>query len=394
MALRTPGSSRDRLLYEVAAELTSTLDLDEVLGRLMDRVIELMQAARGFVVLLNADNSLQVRISRGETDEDKKQEFLGSRTVIEQVVAERRAVLTSDAGQDDRFKGQKSVILHNLRSIIAVPLTVKDKVIGALYVDNPFRAGMFEEVDKEFVQAIADLAAIAIDNARLYTELKNNYEHAEHLRRTFERYVNKQVTDWVLADPNRDKVFLPGQRLRVTMLASDIAGFSTLSQELEAEELVEFLNGYFKRMVDIVIEHGGNVDKFQGDGLLVAFGAPVPMEDSAKRAVDAAVDMVRAVDEMNVERARLNESPIAIGIGLDTGYVVAGNVGSERRLEYTLIGVPVNNAAFLSKQRPASVLMSQSTFKAVAGTQAVEVEAREPIVLKGGHREVPIYAVK
>jgi adenylate cyclase len=394
MALRTPGSSRDRLLYEVAAELTSSLDLDEVLGRLMDRVIELMQAARGFVVLLNADNSLQVRISRGETDEDKKQEFLGSRTVIEQVVAERRAVLTSDAGQDDRFKGQKSVILHNLRSIIAVPLTVKDKVIGALYVDNPFRAGMFEEVDKEFVQAIADLAAIAIDNARLYTELKNNYEHAEHLRRTFERYVNKQVTDWVLADPNRDKVFLPGQRLRVTMLASDIAGFSTLSQELEAEELVEFLNGYFKRMVDIVIEHGGNVDKFQGDGLLVAFGAPVPMEDSAKRAVDAAVDMVRAVDEMNVERARLNESPIAIGIGLDTGYVVAGNVGSERRLEYTLIGVPVNNAAFLSKQRPASVLMSQSTFKAVAGTQAVEVEAREPIVLKGGHREVPIYAVK
>jgi len=198
----------------------------------------------------------------------------------------------------------------------------------------------------------------------------------------------------VLADPNRDKVFLPGQRLRVTMLASDIAGFSTLSQELEAEELVEFLNGYFKRMVDIVIEHGGNVDKFQGDGLLVAFGAPVPMEDSAKRAVDAAVDMVRAVDEMNVERARLNESPIAIGIGLDTGYVVAGNVGSERRLEYTLIGVPVNNAAFLSKQRPASILMSQSTFKAVAGTQAVEVEAREPIVLKGGHREVPIYAVR
>jgi len=395
MALRTPGSSRDRLLYEVAAELTSSLDLDEVLGRLMDRVIELMHAARGFVVLLSAENSsLQVRISRGETDEDKKQEFLGSRTVIEQVVAERRAVLTSDAGQDDRFKGQKSVILHNLRSVIAVPLTVKDKVIGALYVDNPFRAGMFEEADKEFLQAIADLAAIAIDNARLYTELKNNYEHAEHLRRTFERYVNKQVTDWVLADPNRDKVFLPGQRLRVTMLASDIAGFSTLSQELEAEELVEFLNGYFKRMVDIVIEHGGNVDKFQGDGLLVAFGAPVPMEDSAKRAVDAAVDMVRAVDEMNVERARLNESPIAIGIGLDTGYVVAGNVGSERRLEYTLIGVPVNNAAFLSKQRPASILMSQSTFKAVAGTQAVEVEAREPIVLKGGHREVPIYAVR
>ena len=393
MAVRSPDPSRDRLLYQVAAELTSSLDLDEVLGRLMDRVIELMQAARGFVVLYSADsNTLQVRISRGESEEDRKREFLGSRTVIEQVFAEKRAVLTDDAGQDTRFRSQQSVIMQSLRSIIAVPLIVKDAVIGALYVDNPFRAGMFEESDKEFLQAIADLAAIAIDNARLYTELKTNYEHAEFLRRTFERYVNKQVTDWVLADPNRDQVFLPGQRLRVTMLASDIASFSTLSQELEAEALVGFLNDYFSRMVDIVIAHGGNVDKFQGDGLLVAFGAPVPMEDSASRAVAAATDMVRAVNEINAARAKLKESPISVGIGLDTGFVVAGNVGSERRLEYTLIGVPVNNAVFLSKQRPASILMSQATYKALNGS--LGVEAREPIVLKGGHKEVPIYAVK
>src|SRR2546423_1397661 len=130
-----PGLSRDRLLYEVAAELTSSLDLDEVLGRLMDRVIELMRAARGFVVLHNAEtNSLQVRISRGESEEDRQTEFLGSRTVIEQVFAEKRAVLTNDAGQDTRFRTQRSVIMHSLRSIIAVPLTVKGDVIGALYV--------------------------------------------------------------------------------------------------------------------------------------------------------------------------------------------------------------------------------------------------------------------
>lgn len=381
-----PAVSRDRLLYQVAAELTSSLDLDEVLARVMDRVIELMHASRGFAVLVDRRGRLTVRVSGGEPDDgsDATKEFPGSRTVVEQVMAEGRPVLTTDASLDSRFKKQQSVILHNLRSILAVPLNVRGKTIGAVYVDNPFRAGLFQEEDKEFLQAIADLAAIAIDNAI-------TYQHAEHMRRTFERYVNKSVTDWVLADPNRDRVFLPGQRLRVTMLASDIAGFSTLSRELEAEEVVDFLNHYFSRMVDIAIEHGGNVDKFQGDGMLVAFGAPEPMQDSALRAVETARAMVEEIAAMNRERRRVGDLHIEVGFGLDTGYVVAGNVGSERRLDYTLIGVPVNNASFLSKQRPAAVLMSQNTFRALNGD--AEVAPREPIVLKGATKQVPIYAL-
>ena len=93
------------------------------------------------------------------------------------------------------------------------------------------------------------------------------------------------------------------QRLRVTMLNSDIAGFSSLSQEMEAEELVDFLNNYFRRMVDIVLEHGGNVDKFQGDGILVVFGAPEPLDDSAERAVKAARAMVRALQDEATQSA-------------------------------------------------------------------------------------------
>jgi len=367
---------RDRLLYQVAAELTSSLDLDEVLGRVMDRVIELMHASRGFVVLVNREGSMEVRSARGEADEEKSKEFLGSRSVIEEVVRDGKPVLSTDASLDERFKGQQSVILQNLRSIIAVPLNVRGKTIGAVYVDNPFRAGIFEESDKEFLQAIADLAAISIDNAI-------TYQHAEHLRRVFERYVNKSVTDWVLADPNRDRVFLPGERLRVTMLASDIAGFSTLSQELEAEELVDFLNHYFSKMVDIVLEHGGNVDKFQGDGLLVAFGAPVAMDDSAERAVAAARDMLKEIWKMNQERLRVGDSPFEVGIGLDTGYVVAGNVGSERRLEYTLIGVPVNNAATLPPRSRSSLsFMSRSVARLDAATANPSVRTGTPRFLK------------
>ena len=187
---------RDHLLYELARDLSSSLELNVVLRKVMDRVITLMKASRGFIVLVDPrDGSLSVQESSGEADPEKTRQFLGSRTVIEHVVRSGQAVVSTDASLDDRFKGQQSVIMQNLRSIIAVPLMTKGKVIGAVYVDSPFRAAIFEEKDKEFLQAISDLAAIAIDNAR-------QYEHSEFLRHLFEAHVNKQVTDYVLAGPS------------------------------------------------------------------------------------------------------------------------------------------------------------------------------------------------
>src|SRR5260370_35499118 len=178
---------------------------------------------------------------------------------------------------------------------------------------------------------------MAIDNAR-------QCERSEFLRQLFEAHVNKQVTARVLARSGRTVRFLRGERREVTMLNSDIAGFSTLSQSMDAEELVRFLNDYFQRMIRVVLEHGGNIDKFQGDGMLVVFGAPNPMTDHAQRALAAALAMIREVDRLNLELLASGLPPISVGIGLDTGEVVAGHVGSERRLEFTLIGVPVNNS--------------------------------------------------
>src|SRR5579864_8440495 len=124
---------RDHLLYELARDLSSTLDLDVVLAKVMDRVITLMKASRGFIVLVDpVDGSLSVQMSSGEADPEKARQFLGSRTVIEQVVKTGQAVVTTDASLDDRFKGQQSVIMQNLRSVIAVPLVTKGKVIGAV----------------------------------------------------------------------------------------------------------------------------------------------------------------------------------------------------------------------------------------------------------------------
>jgi len=383
MASEADLHTRDHLLYELARELSGSLDLDEVLRRVMDRVITLMHAARGFIVLVDpVTNTMSVKIAGGEADPTKAKQFLGSKTVIEQVVSTGSSVVSTDASLDDRFKGQQSVILQNLRSIIAVPLVVKDKVIGAVYVDNPFKAAIFEDKDKEFLQAISDLAAIAIDNAQ-------QYQRSEFLRHLFERYVNKQVTDYVLQRSDVHQVFLPGEKRTVTMLNSDIAGFSTLSQNMAAEDLVRFLNDYFGRMIEIVLANGGNVDKFQGDGMLVVFGAPVAMDDHAARALKTAKEMLTEIEKFNTELIAKGKAPISVGIGLDTGEVVAGHVGSEKRLEFTLIGVPVNNSAYLSKVRPARVLMSETTRNAVpAGTGVTDYE---PMLLKGAREKQPIF---
>jgi adenylate cyclase len=377
---------RDHLLYELARDLSSSLELDVVLRKVMDRVITLMKASRGFIVLVDpVTGTMSVPMSGGEADPEKTRLFLGSKTVIEQVVKTGQAVVSTDASLDDRFKGQQSVILQNLRSIIAVPLVTKGKVIGAVYVDNPFRAAIFEETDKAFLQAISDLAAIAIDNAR-------QYERSELLRSLFELHVNKQVTDYVLARSDRTTQFLHGERRQVTMLNSDIAGFSALSQRMEAEELVDFLNRYFERMIDVVLAHGGNIDKFQGDGMLVVFGAPNPMEDHAPQALRAARGMVKEIDRLNRELIEAGQPPISVGIGLDTGYVVAGHVGSQRRLEFTLIGVPVNNSSYLSKVRPARVLMSETTRDLLP--LGFEVTDYEPMLLKGAGRPQPIFQLE
>jgi adenylate cyclase len=373
---------RDRIFYELARDLSSSLEPPVVLRRVMDSVIKLMKADRGFIVLVDATGIMEVVMSGGDADPEKSKEFLGSRTVIDHVVRTGNAVLSTDASLDDRFKGQQSVILQNLRSIIAVPLVTKGSVIGAVYVDNKFHAAVFAEKDKEFLQAIADLAAIAIDNAR-------QYERSEFRRQLFELYVNKQVSDYVLARSDRETKFLPGERRQVTMLNSDIAGFSALFQSMEAEELVRFLNDYFARMIDAVLEHGGNIDKFQGDGMLVVFGAPNTQVDHAQRALAAARAMLKEIDILNQELTDLGKPQIAVGIGLDTGEVVAGHVGSEKRLEFTVIGMPVNNSSYLSKVRPGKVLMSETTRNSLPTD--IEVINYEPLVLKGTTEKQPIY---
>jgi len=164
-----PSSERLALLYRLSQAFNSSLDLDEVLNRVMDQVITVTRAERGFVMLHEADGQPVFRVARGmdqNTIDDPQ--FQVSRSVVEQVAREGQPVVTSNAQVDDRFSMRQSVMVLGLRSILCVPLTIRDKILGVVYVDNRLQIDIFAQPDLELLTAIASSAAIAIENARLY----------------------------------------------------------------------------------------------------------------------------------------------------------------------------------------------------------------------------------
>lgn len=233
--------------------------------------------------------------------------------------------------------------------------------------------------------ALFPLVAVIAD---LFETTEREHQRTKEI---FSKYVSQLIVERILAE--RGKLTLTGERCEVTVLYSDIRGFSKMSQQMEAEEIVNTLNEYFTHMVDVVFEHQGTVDKFIGDGLLVVYGAPLRIGDEAHRAVQTAMAMQHALEDMNRQRWAEGKPEIKVGIGLDTGWVVAGNIGSDRRLEYTIIGVPTNNAAYLAKlAEGGQILLTSQTYEAVKGR--VTALPWQRVTLKGAVEESQVYAVK
>jgi class 3 adenylate cyclase len=187
-------------------------------------------------------------------------------------------------------------------------------------------------------------------------------------------------------------VTLRPTRRNLTILVTDIRGFTTLSERMEPEELIDALNLYFTAMTDVVFRHGGTLDKYLGDGILAFFGDPIPFEDHAERAVAAAFEGREVLERLRSDLMLKLDEELAVGIGISTGYVTVGNVGSENRLEYTVIGNHVNVASRLSTKAAAGqVLVTDRTMAAVRD-QVVGTEL-ETITLKGVHRPVRVFEI-
>jgi adenylate cyclase len=238
----------------------------------------------------------------------------------------------------------------------------------------------------EGVQTGDELEALA----RGFNVMVDGLRERDKLRTTLGKYMTASVMEHLL----RGEVELGGETLTVTILFADIRSFSTLSEKMDAQSLVALLNEYFTEMVGAVTSEDGVVDKYIGDGIMVVFGAPVTKPDDAVRAARAAVKMRRGLVALNARLAARGIPPLAAGIGIHTGEVVAGNIGSEQRMEYTVIGDAVNLASRLesaTKELGTPVLMSADTWALVKG----KIEARpvREIKVKGRVQPVMTYEI-
>lgn len=383
-------------LYEMSKTLGSVFDLNAIFAKATDIIFRATPADR--VVALLADKSVSgdaedvelhpvATRARDDKLEAHARKLTIGRTITRKVMKERVALLSQDAAADEQFAGVDSIVSQGVRSTICAPMVAESGVHGALYADrlDPFSA--FRPDDLELISAVASQTAIAVENARAHERLAREEVARANYGRFLPEYVVKQILE------NPDSFKLGGVMQTITVLFADIRGFTRISEHASPEKIVHLLNKYFSAMTDIIFAHGGTLDKYLGDGLMALFGAPTATPKDAGNALSAAVAMQRRMMGINEELRAEGFAEIGVGMGLHTGEVTVGYIGSERRSEYTAIGDTVNTAARLeSNALGGQILISDATAK--AAHSRYELKPRDPISVKNREQPVPLFEVE
>jgi adenylate cyclase len=255
-----------------------------------------------------------------------------------------------------------------------------------MVLDSQVAANAFSDKDLQMTQALANQAAVAIQNSLFALKIEKEALTRERFQRLLSPAIAELVVSGSLA------VEKGGQLRETTVFFSDIRGFTALSETRTAQQIVDMLNEYFEMMVETIFKYEGTLDKFVGDEIMALFGSPVAHADDAIRAVRVAVEQVEALEEWNLMRVAEGEPPIHIGIGINTGDVVAGYLGSSKALEYTVIGDVVNTASRLcSVAKAGEIIISKSTYELIK--DHFETEELAPTQVKGKASALQIYRV-
>jgi adenylate cyclase len=376
---------RLRIGHELARAVGSELDLDKLLPKILEKAFELVGADRGVILLHDDKGELSprhVKTRSGKSDPN----IVLSKTVMAEVINNKAAVLSSDATMDARFSGAHSIIMQGIRSTMTLPLLYAGELLGIMHLDSLFTSNAFTEKDLQICTGMAAQAAISIQNARLASRIEKEAQTRAQISRLIPPSVVEQVVKGELVIEKGGRVH------EITMLFSDIRGFTTMSDNKEPQEVVNTLNEYFEVMVDILFRYNGTLDKFVGDEIIGLFGAPIPMDDAPFKAVSCAIAMLQALEEFNNTRKAENLEPIRIGVGINTGNVITGSIGSTRALQYTAIGDAMNVASRLvNVAGSGEIIISEHTYKAVASR--IEATALQPVRVKGKAEELKVYRV-
>jgi adenylate cyclase len=262
---------------------------------------------------------------------------------------------------------------YRIEAGMYAPLLWRGVALGAVCVNNSQGSVVFSEEDLRLLLTVSHYGAMALANQMLQEELRRESAIKANLLRQFSPSVAEQFL-------SRGSLQLSGERSEVTILYSDIRGFTQLSRGMEPIEVVELLNDYFNRLIPVIFAHGGTVDKYIGDAILAVFGSPKPDPQQHEKAVRAALDMQEAMQSLNAVRAAQGKVTCEIGIGIDSGEVLHGFIGVLDRMEYTVIGDAVNCAArYCDEAQAGEVLISpqvhQWVWKIVDAT-AINVKSK------------------
>jgi class 3 adenylate cyclase/DNA-binding response OmpR family regulator len=384
------NQSLERRLREVNAlagigrSVTALMETDELLCRVIEGAVYLVRADQGRIVLRQKDGQPLIRAVKEEL---RTRATLASQPTTDPLVS---AVIESQRSALVTLEQDGFPLAPGIGAALCVPLLKGETAIGAIEVTANQRNRRFTANDRSMLGAVADYAAVSLENTRLYSELEDAKEREkQEIRRIFQTYVAPSVVEKVIADPS--SLQLGGGRQQVTTLYADIRGFTSFAETVGPEELISVLNSYFALMARTVLEYEGTLDKFLGDAVMAFFNAPTPQSDHPLRAAHTALAIQRAVKTHR--HTASGGVSLSVGVGFASGEAVVGHVGTTARMDYTIIGDSVNLAKRLQEEaEPGQILLDSLTYELIQ--EHVIVEALGERELKGKSRPHGIYELK
>jgi adenylate cyclase len=390
----------DKGLQEAVKRLQAMCQVSTALGAITGRETLLTKilaclfdvfpvAERAFIMLRDKDSGRLVPVvaRRRHGTADTVEEVAMSQTIVNEVVLHKRSILSRDALDDSRFNQNMSVLDLSIRSMMCTPLLINGEILGLVQVDTCTTPRGFTAEDLQVLTGISAQAAIAVKNLQLYEAIE-----AETARRiSLQRYFSPGLVTMLMS--GEVTAALGGDAYEGTILLADIIGFTAMSEKLPPAQVVAKLNRYFTIMQKVIYDHGGNVDKFNGDGLMAFWGVPRAGAHDERDAVLTAIRMQQKLWPFNLQLCAEGQQPVHMGIGLNSGEFIAGNIGSEDKIEFTLIGDTVNLTARIEHLAGRyQVLVSEATW---APIQSLVCAVRlPPVMVKGKSRPVILYSIR
>jgi class 3 adenylate cyclase len=385
----------------IAARINAGLLLDDVLEDFYREARDIFPYDRvGFSLLESGGTVVRARWARSDLGPLRlgrgyaaRLEGSSLQSILEtgrpRVINDLVAYLASKPSSDST----RLVVEEGVRSSLTCPLVANGVPVGFMFFSSR-QPDTYRDAHVDAYRRIAGQLSVIVEKGRLISELSEQKAALEirnrFITRVFGRYLSDAVVEQLLETP--DGLRLGGERRVVTVVMTDLRGFTATSERIPPESVVALLNLHLGAMSEIVIEHGGTIDEFIGDALLALFGAPLAAEDDARRALTCAVEMQQAMEGVNARARELSLPEMGMGVGVHTGEVVVGNIGSERRAKYGVVGAAINLASRIQGfTLGGQILASEETLRA-AGPD-VSVGARFSIQAKGFRDPVSIVEV-